>query len=74
MSLIWLLDHPIWQDWRYLVCSSEFVVLLPNFAICEHATGACVCNIALNFLVSHTLYTQIVTYTNFFLNHFNIQK
>jgi hypothetical protein len=51
--------------WNLSVFNSEFVVLLPNFAICAHATKTCVCNTALSFSVSHTLYTQIVTYTHF---------
>jgi hypothetical protein len=146
ICLIWLLDHPIWQDLRYPVCkfknlapeimslsvgvllssiykvlpkegketielcrtmqqrgvcpllvvfntcvlnslhsllftywnlfvfNLEFVVLLPNFAICVHATGTCVCNTALNFLVSQTHYTHKLWPTHTFSFTFLIYK
>jgi hypothetical protein len=34
----------------------EFAVLLPNFAICVHATGTCVCNTTCSVSVSHTIH------------------
>jgi hypothetical protein len=56
--------------------NSESTVLLPNFAICVHATGTCVCNTALSVPVSHTIHTNgksktvdsmAYTHTHFFL-------
>jgi hypothetical protein len=48
--------------------------ILTWWASLSSAIRTCVCNTALSFPVSHTLYTQIVTYTHIFLYHFNIQN